>query len=185
MSKASPGPLSVQQFRGGQSNPTYQLVTPTKKYVLRKKPAGKLLPSAHAVDREFRVISALHPTGFPVARPYALCTDDSVLGAMFYVMDMVEGRVLWNGGLPDMTPPQRRAIYEGKGRHARAPAQHRSRRHRPSAITARPAIISRARSIAGASNTNSANPIHSRDGSPDRVVADLDPARRTHRDRSR
>lgn len=88
------GPLTINQFKGGQSNPTYQLVTPSRKYVLRKKPGGKLLPSAHAVDREFRVMSALYPTGFPVAKQYALCTDDSVLGAMFYVMEMVEGRVL-------------------------------------------------------------------------------------------
>jgi aminoglycoside phosphotransferase (APT) family kinase protein len=108
------GPLTINQFKGGQSNPTYQLVTPTKKYVLRKKPAGKLLPSAHAVDREFRVMSALYPTGFPVARQYALCTDDSVLGAMFYVMDMVEGRVLWNGALPELTKDERRALYENK-----------------------------------------------------------------------
>jgi aminoglycoside phosphotransferase (APT) family kinase protein len=108
------GPLTINQFKGGQSNPTYQLVTPKRKYVLRKKPGGKLLPSAHAVDREFRVISALHPTGFPVARPYALCTDDSVLGAMFYVMEMVEGRVLWNGTLPELTPPERRTLYEHK-----------------------------------------------------------------------
>jgi aminoglycoside phosphotransferase (APT) family kinase protein len=108
------GPLTINQFKGGQSNPTYQLVTPAKKYVLRKKPGGKLLPSAHAVDREFRVMSALHPTGFPVARQYALCTDESVLGAMFYVMDMVEGRVLWNGTLPDATPETRRAIYDNK-----------------------------------------------------------------------
>ena len=108
------GPLTINQFKGGQSNPTYQLVTPERKYVLRKKPGGKLLPSAHAVDREFRVISALHPTGFPVARPYALCTDDSVLGAMFYVMEMVEGRVLWNGALPEMTNAERRAAYENK-----------------------------------------------------------------------
>jgi aminoglycoside phosphotransferase (APT) family kinase protein len=108
------GPLTINQFKGGQSNPTYQLVTPAKKYVLRKKPAGKLLPSAHAVDREFRVISALYPTGFPVARPYALCTDDSVLGAMFYVMEMVEGRVLWNGALPDLSKADRRAVYENK-----------------------------------------------------------------------
>jgi aminoglycoside phosphotransferase (APT) family kinase protein len=107
-------PLTINQFKGGQSNPTYQLVTPKRKYVLRKKPAGKLLPSAHAVDREFRVISALHPTGFPVARPYALCTDDSVLGAMFYVMEMVEGRVLWNGTLPELSPPERRTLYEHK-----------------------------------------------------------------------
>jgi aminoglycoside phosphotransferase (APT) family kinase protein len=108
------GPLSINQFKGGQSNPTYQLVTPARKYVLRKKPGGKLLPSAHAVDREFRVISALYPTGFPVARPYALCSDDSVLGAMFYVMEMVEGRVLWDGSLPEMSKPERRATYEHK-----------------------------------------------------------------------
>jgi aminoglycoside phosphotransferase (APT) family kinase protein len=108
------GPLTLNQFKGGQSNPTYQLVTPTKKYVLRKKPGGKLLPSAHAVDREFRVISALYPTGFPVARPYALCTDESIVGAIFYVMEMVEGRILWNGRLPDCTNDERRAIYEHK-----------------------------------------------------------------------
>jgi aminoglycoside phosphotransferase (APT) family kinase protein len=108
------GPLSINQFKGGQSNPTYQLVTPQRKYVLRKKPGGKLLPSAHAVDREFRVMSALYPTGFPVAKQYALCTDDSVLGAMFYVMEMVEGRILWNGALPEMSAEDRRATYEDK-----------------------------------------------------------------------
>jgi aminoglycoside phosphotransferase (APT) family kinase protein len=105
------GPLTVRQFKGGQSNPTYQLVTPGQKYVLRRKPPGHLLPSAHAVDREFRAISALWPTGFPVARPYGLCTDESVLGTMFYVMEMVEGRVLWDHTLPDYTPEQRRPIY--------------------------------------------------------------------------
>jgi aminoglycoside phosphotransferase (APT) family kinase protein len=108
------GPLEVRQFKGGQSNPTYQLVTPTKRYVLRRKPPGKLLPSAHAVDREFRVISALGPTGFPVARAYGLCTDDDVIGTMFYVMDNVEGRILWDLTLPDYTPAQRRPIYEAK-----------------------------------------------------------------------
>ncbi len=108
------GPLTLNQFKGGQSNPTYQLVTPTRKYVLRKKPSGKLLPSAHAVDREFRVISALYPTGFPVARPYALCTDESVIGAMFYVMENVEGRVLWNGALPELEKADRRRLYENK-----------------------------------------------------------------------
>jgi aminoglycoside phosphotransferase (APT) family kinase protein len=108
------GPLNINQFKGGQSNPTYQLVTPSRKYVLRKKPGGKLLPSAHAVDREFRVMSALYPTGFPVARQYALCTDESVLGAMFYIMEMVEGRILWNGALPEMTKEDRRATYENK-----------------------------------------------------------------------
>lgn len=108
------GPLEVRQFKGGQSNPTYQLVTPKKKYVLRRKPPGKLLPSAHAVDREFRVISALYPTGFPVARPYGLCTDENVIGTIFYVMDNVEGRILWDGSLPGMAPAMRRKIYEAK-----------------------------------------------------------------------
>lgn len=105
------GPLQVRQFKGGQSNPTYQLITPTQNYVMRRKPPGKLLPSAHAVDREFRVISALHPTGFPVPRPYGLCTDESVIGTMFYVMDMVEGRILWDQSLPDYAPAERHAIH--------------------------------------------------------------------------
>jgi aminoglycoside phosphotransferase (APT) family kinase protein len=108
------GPLEVRQFKGGQSNPTYQLVTPGHRYVLRRKPPGKLLPSAHAVDREFKVISGLWPTGFPVARPYGLCTDESVIGTMFYVMDHVEGRILWDGSLPDYQPAERAAIYQAK-----------------------------------------------------------------------
>jgi aminoglycoside phosphotransferase (APT) family kinase protein len=105
-------PLEVRQFKGGQSNPTYQLITPNRKYVLRRKPPGKLLPSAHAVDREFRVISALHPTGFPVAKPYLLCEDESVIGTMFYVMECVEGRIYWGPMLPDQTPKQRGEIYD-------------------------------------------------------------------------
>jgi len=108
------GPLEVRQFKGGQSNPTYQLVTPSKKYVLRRKPPGKLLPSAHAVDREYRVITALYPTGFPVAKSYGLCTDEAVVGTMFYVMDMVEGRILWDQTLPSYSPPERHAIYMAK-----------------------------------------------------------------------
>jgi aminoglycoside phosphotransferase (APT) family kinase protein len=108
------GPLEVRQFKGGQSNPTYQLVTPGHRYVLRRKPPGKLLPSAHAVDREFKVISGLWPTGFPVARPWGLCTDESVIGTMFYVMDHVEGRILWDGSLPDYQPAERAAIYQAK-----------------------------------------------------------------------
>jgi aminoglycoside phosphotransferase (APT) family kinase protein len=108
------GPLEVAQFKGGQSNPTYQLVTPERKYVLRRKPPGKLLPSAHAVDREFRVISALNKIDFPVARAYALCTDEDVIGTMFYVMSMVEGRVLWNGRVPGVSREERRAIYESQ-----------------------------------------------------------------------
>jgi aminoglycoside phosphotransferase (APT) family kinase protein len=108
------GPLTVRQFKGGQSNPTYELATPGRTYVLRRKPPGTLLASAHAVDREFTVISALHKQGYPVARPYALCTDDGVLGSMFYVMDKVEGRVLWDLKLPGMEPGERRAIYEAQ-----------------------------------------------------------------------
>lgn len=108
------GPLTVRQFKGGQSNPTYELATPGRTYVLRRKPPGTLLPSAHAVDREFTVISALHAQGYPVARPWALCTDDAVIGSMFYVMDKVEGRVLWDLKLPGLTPPQRRAIYDAQ-----------------------------------------------------------------------
>src|SRR6201992_3587307 len=105
-------PLEVRQFKGGQSNPTYQLITPNRKYVMRRKPPGKLLPSAHAVDREFKVISALYPTGFPVAKPYLLCEDESITGTMFYVMDCVEGRVLWEGILPGMDKKQRWATYD-------------------------------------------------------------------------
>jgi aminoglycoside phosphotransferase (APT) family kinase protein len=106
------GPLEVRQFKGGQSNPTYQLVTPARKYVLRRKPPGKLLPSAHAVDREYKVISSLNKTGFPVAKAYALCLDEDVIGTIFYVMENVEGRILWDGTLPDYQPAERRAIYE-------------------------------------------------------------------------
>ena len=108
------GPLEVRQFKGGQSNPTYQLITPSKKYVLRRKPPGKLLPSAHAVDREYKVITALYPTGFPVAKSYGLCTDDGVIGTWFYVMDMVEGRILWDQTLPQYEPAERHAIFMAK-----------------------------------------------------------------------
>ena len=108
------GPLTLRQFKGGQSNPTYELGTPGKTYVLRRKPPGVLLPSAHAVDREFQVISALHAQGFPVARPHTLCTDDTVIGSMFYVMDKVEGRVFWDLKLPGLEPAERRAIYEAQ-----------------------------------------------------------------------
>ncbi|HML07735.1 MAG TPA: phosphotransferase family protein [Xanthobacteraceae bacterium] len=108
------GPLTLLQFKGGQSNPTYRIDTPTASYVLRRKPFGKLLPSAHAVDREFRVISALHKQGFAVARPYALCVDDGVIGAAFYIMSMVKGRVFWNATLPAQQPAERRAIFESE-----------------------------------------------------------------------
>src|SRR6266853_463878 len=89
------GPLSVRQFKGGQSNPTYLIETPARRYVLRRKPPGKLLPSAHAIDREFRLIGALHAQGFPVPQPLLYCDDASVIGTPFYLMDHVAGRVLW------------------------------------------------------------------------------------------
>ena len=110
------GELTVTQFKGGQSNPTFMLSAGGRRYVLRRKPPGKLLPSAHAVDREFRVLSALHGTDVPVARPYVLCEDESVIGTMFYVMDCVEGRVLWDPSLPGLTLEQRAAIYDEMNR---------------------------------------------------------------------
>jgi aminoglycoside phosphotransferase (APT) family kinase protein len=106
------GPVEVRKFAGGQSNPTYKLTSPSGNYVLRRKPLGPLLPSAHAVDREFKVIAGLHPTGFPVAKPYGLCTDDSIIGSWFYIMDMVEGRTIWDGAMPGSDPAERRAVYE-------------------------------------------------------------------------
>jgi aminoglycoside phosphotransferase (APT) family kinase protein len=106
------GPLAVRQFKGGQSNPTYLLETPARRYVLRRKPPGKLLPSAHAVDREFRVIRALHAQCFPVAEPVIYCADESVAGTAFYVMGYVEGRVFWNPDMPGSNPTERSAVYD-------------------------------------------------------------------------
>ena len=106
------GGLEVEQFKGGQSNPTYRLSTGGRHFVLRRKPPGKLLPSAHAVDREYTVIKALHGAGFPVARPHVLCEDDTVIGTAFYIMDCVEGRVLWDQALPGMTRAERGAIWD-------------------------------------------------------------------------
>ena len=106
------GPLGVSQFKGGQSNPTYKLETPAKSYVLRRKPPGKLLPSAHAVDREFRVMKALGEAGFPCPVMYGLCMDRDVIGTEFYVMEFVEGRIFWDPLLPGMEPAERAAIYD-------------------------------------------------------------------------
>ncbi|KTF69307.1 phosphotransferase family protein [Sphingomonas sp. HT-1] len=105
------GPIRAAKFPGGQSNPTYRVDAASGAYVLRRKPFGPILASAHAVDREYRLISALHPAGFPVARPFALCEDIQVIGSPFYVMEMVEGRTLWDGALPDMAPDERTALY--------------------------------------------------------------------------
>jgi len=106
------GPIELRQFAGGQSNPTFMVQSADRRYVLRRKPAGKLLPSAHAVDREYRVIKALEKTPVPVAKAYALCEDPAVIGAAFYVMDYVEGRVFWDAALPEAAPAERRAIYD-------------------------------------------------------------------------
>src|SRR5262249_50801481 len=127
------GPLTVLQFKGGQSNPTYRLDTPDRSYVMRRKPFGKLLPSAHAVDREFRVIAALGKQGFPVARAYALCTDDSVIGAAFYIMSMEEGRGGVFGGSAPAEPVGRDAAknFCQQDRDAGTAAHLRSQCDRP------------------------------------------------------
>jgi len=106
------GPLVIKQFKGGQSNPTYLLETPARNYVLRRKPPGKLLPSAHAVDREYRVIRALHGQGFPVAEPLVYCADESVAGTAFYVMGFGDGRVFWEPQMPGSNPAERAAVYD-------------------------------------------------------------------------
>jgi aminoglycoside phosphotransferase (APT) family kinase protein len=106
------GPLAIEQFRGGQSNPTYKLVTPGRTYVLRRKPPGKLLPGAHAVDREYRAISALAGQGFPVARAFGLCLDEAVIGTPFYVMEMVEGRIFWEADFPQVAREERPAYFD-------------------------------------------------------------------------
>jgi aminoglycoside phosphotransferase (APT) family kinase protein len=112
------GPLTVEQFKGGQSNPTFKLVAPGATYVLRAKPGpvAKLLPSAHAIEREYRVMAALRPHGVPVPEMLALCEDESVIGRAFYVMSFVDGRVLWNQALPDATYAERGAIYDEMNR---------------------------------------------------------------------
>src|SRR5262245_65436194 len=106
------GPLRVRQFKGGQSNPTYLIETTARRYVLRRKPPGKLLPSAHAVDREFRVIAALHSQGFPVAAPVLYCDDAEVAGTPFYLAAHVEGRVVWEPHMPEAAPSERAAVYD-------------------------------------------------------------------------
>jgi len=106
------GPFSISKFAGGQSNPTYRIAAKSGDYVLRRKPFGDLLPSAHAVDREFRLIEALSPAGYPTPKPYVLCRDLEIIGAMFYVMGFLDGVTYWNGALPDHLPSQRRTLYE-------------------------------------------------------------------------
>jgi len=106
------GPLTVEQFKGGLSNPTYKLVTPRRSYVLRRKPPGELVKGAHAIDREARVLAALGSAAFPVAHVYGLCTDDAVIGSWFYVMDMVEGRIFWDATVPGVSKAERAALFD-------------------------------------------------------------------------
>jgi aminoglycoside phosphotransferase (APT) family kinase protein len=106
------GPLTIEQFKGGQSNPTYKLTTPPRTYVLRRKPPGHLLPGAHAVEREAKVLSALGSAGFPVARIYGLCTDEAVIGTWFYIMEMVQGRIFWDATFPDVDRDSRPAYFD-------------------------------------------------------------------------
>ena len=110
------GPLEISRFKGGQSNPTYRLAAPSGNLVLRRKPPGKLLPGAHAVEREYRVIAALGAAGFPVPRVYGLCEDESVLGTPFYVMDLVDGRIVWEAHFPDVPREQRAAYFDAMNR---------------------------------------------------------------------
>ena len=112
------GPLSVELFKGGQSNPTYKLVTPARSYVMRAKPGpvAKLLPSAHAVEREFAVMRGLHGTDVPVPQMYCLCEDEAVIGRAFYIMEFMQGRVLWDQSLPGMSNAERGAIYNEMNR---------------------------------------------------------------------
>lgn len=106
------GPVEVEQFKGGQSNPTYKIVTPRKTYVLRRKPPGELLKGAHAIEREAKVLRALGETGFPVPTVQGLCTDDAVIGTWFYVMDMVEGRIFWDATFPEVPRQDRPAYFD-------------------------------------------------------------------------
>lgn len=110
------GPMTVRQFEGGQSNPTFLLDAGDARYVLRKKPPGPLLPTAHMVDREFRVIGALYGTGVPVPRTYVLCEDESIIGTAFFVMEFVQGRIFWDPTLPTSSASERTAIYSEMNR---------------------------------------------------------------------
>ena len=147
------GPLEIRQFEGGQSNPTYLLHTPERDYVLRKKPPGQLLPSAHQVDREYRVMTALHESGIPVPRTRLLCADESILGTSFFVMDCVDGRVFRQPHLPGVSPEERAVMYDDM-------AAVLARLHAVDvaaaglATTASPGITTRGKLAVGASNTS-------------------------------
>ena len=154
--------MEVRQFKGGSPTRPISSITPNRKYVLRRKPPGKLLPSAHAVDREFRVISALHPTGFPVAKPYLLCEDESVIGTMFYVMECVEGRIYLGPAPARLVAAGAHRDLRGDERDAGDAAQFRSGKDRPGRFRQTRAIISHARFRAGPSSISSPKPRRSR-----------------------
>ena len=107
---------SIEQFKGGQSNPTYKIITDSKDLVLRRKPPGKLLPSAHAVDREYKVITALYETDVPVPKTYGLCEDDDIAGTTFFVMDFLDGDLFWDPMIPSVTNKDRTEIYQNKNK---------------------------------------------------------------------
>jgi len=153
------GPLEVEMFKGGQSNPTYKLNTPSKSYVMRAKPGpvAKLLPSAHAIEREYAVMSGLQGTGVPVAQMHVLCDDESVIGRAFYVMEFVQGRVLWDQALPGMTAPERRTIYLEMNRVIAA-LHAVELSPKVWAVLANQAIISTGKLAAGASSTSRLSP---------------------------
>ena len=110
------GPLQVEQFKGGQSNPTFLLRTPARNYVLRRKPPGKLLPSAHAIEREYRVMAALRDSAVPVPRMFCLCEDADVIGSAFYVMEQMQGRILWEPGLSGFGADERARLFDDMNR---------------------------------------------------------------------
>ena len=107
---------SIEQFKGGQSNPTYKIITESKSLVLRRKPPGKLLPSAHAVDREYKVMTALYETDVPVPRTYGLCEDDDIAGTSFFVMDFLDGDLFWDPMIPSLSNKDRTEIYQNKNK---------------------------------------------------------------------
>ena len=147
------GPLEVRQFRGGQSNPTYHVSAGGREYVLRRKPPGKLLPSAHAVDREYRVMTALAAAGFPVPRTFALCEDEAVIGTAFYVMDCVHGRIFTEPALPGIEPRSNAGDLRRHDRGAGARCTPSTGRRSASLTSGGRATTSRARSTAGPSST--------------------------------
>ena len=179
-SPASRDRSCVEQFQGGQSNPTYRVTAGERRYVLRRKPPGKLLPSAHAVDREYRVMAALAGTGVPVAKMVALCEDDAVIGTAFYLMEYVEGRVLWDPTLPGLTPRERARALRRVEPRAWPRCTRSTSGRRASATSASPASTSSGRSRAGRSSTRPAAPQRiRRDGRADRLAAAAHSARAT------